>query len=145
MEFVKLGSLVNSQFTVTKAEGYVWKMYDPQQGKFLTSESWQEGYQKRYKVETDKGILELSQSQMSQLLEAVVVQGKADVNGETYNVKSNGKTGKDIRYFLNKAKREEVKSIQDPEVKAKLEAQRPPVENYNDLGDDPVDLGSIPF
>lgn len=144
-EYTKLGALVNSQFTITKAEGYVWKMYDPQQGKYLTSESWQEGYDKRYKLQTDKGILELSKAQMSQLLEGVVREGVSDINGKTYSVKSNGKTGNEVRYWLNPTKREEVKSIQDPEVRAKLEANRPAIGGVDQEMEDEIDLSSIPF
>jgi len=59
----------------------------------------------------------------------------------------------EIRYYLNPVKKQETKSIQDPAVKAKLEAARPaqpsvelrPVNNYDDLGDDPVSLDGIPF
>ena len=145
MDYVKLGALVNQQFTITKVWGYKYKMWNPQTNKMEVSDTWEKGYQKKYQVDTDKGKLELSSSQVGQLLEGVFKDGVADINNQTFSVKSNGKTGVYIRYYLSPAKREEVKSIQDPEVKAKLEAQRPPVENYNDLGDDPVDLGSIPF
>lgn len=148
-EYTKLGALVNQQFTITKVWGFKWKYWSAQENKMLVSDTWEKGYQKKYQVDTDKGKLELSSSQVGQLLEGVFKDGVADVNNQTFSVKSNGKTGLEVRYFLNPAKREEVKSIQDPDVKAKLIEKAvdamPPVENYNDLGDDPVDLGSIPF
>lgn len=65
------------------------------------SDTYQEGHRKIYTLETDKGTLDVSQSQMGNLLEGVVVEGNADIIGKTYSVKSNGKTGMEIRYFIN--------------------------------------------
>jgi len=147
-EFVKLGSLVGNVFTVTKVGPYSFKMWSPTENKMLVSDTWQQGYQKKYRVETDKGILELSSSQLSQLLEGVVKDGVADINGRSFQVKSNGKTGMEIRYFLNPATSQpKAQSMQDPEVKAKLEAQRPeqpPVDSYDPL-DGPINLDDVPF
>ena len=145
-EYIKLGALVGQVFTVNKVGGYQFKMWNPQTNKMDVSDTPQKGFQKKYRVETDKGILELSQSQLSQLLEQVVKEGVADVNGRSYEVKSNGKTGVDIRYFLNVVTSQpKPESMQDPAVKAKLEAQRPPVDSYEGLSDDPIDLSDVPF
>lgn len=43
---------------------------------------------------------------MGNLLEGVMHAGKADILGVTYEVKSNGKSGLEIRYFLNPIKQE---------------------------------------
>lgn len=143
-KFVKLGSLVGDVFTVQKAGNYSYKMWSPTENKMLVSETWQQGYSKKHRVETDKGVLELSSSQLSQLLEGVVKDGVADINGRSFMVKSNGKTGMEIRYFLNVATSQpRTESMIDPAVKAKLEAQRPQV--VQELDDDPIDLSSIPF
>lgn len=144
-EYVKLGSLVGQVFKVLSVGKYSYKMWNPQTNKMDVSDTWQQGFQKKYQVETDKGKLELSSSQLSQLLEGVVKDGVADINGRSFSVKSNGKTGMEIRYFLNVATTQPpAQSMQDPAVKAKLEAQRP-VEQVNTLDDDPIDLSSIPF
>lgn len=146
--YTKLGALVNDTFTVTGVGNYTFKMWSVEDKKMLTSETWQQGFQKKYQVETDKGKLELSSSQLSQLLEGVVQNGVADINGKSFSVKSNGKTGMEIRYFLNPATSQpKAQSMQDPEVKAKLEAQRPeqpPVDSYDPL-DGPINLDDVPF
>lgn len=142
--FTKLGALIDQVFTVTKVGGYQFKMWSPTENKMLVSDTWEKGYQKKYRVETDKGILELSSSQLSQLLEGVVKDGVADINGKSFSVKSNGKSGMEVRYWLSPAKKQVTHSMQDPQVKAKLEAARadqPPINNYEELGNDDI----IPF
>ncbi len=99
--YTKLGNLVDDQFTVSKAWGYTWKKWDNENSKMLMSDEWQEGYQKKYQLDTDKGTLDLGSGQLASLLEAVYKDGKADINGRTFKVKSNGKQGMDIRYFFN--------------------------------------------
>lgn len=148
-KYVKIGALIDQVFTVTKVGGYQFKMWSPTENKMLVSDTWEKGYQKKYRVETDKGILELSSSQLSQLLEGVVKDGVADINGRSFQVKSNGKTGLEVRYYLNPVTSQpRPQSIQDPEVKAKLEANRPeqpPVDSYEGLSDAPIDLSDVPF
>lgn len=144
-EYVKLGALINQVFTVEKVGQVSYKMWDTTQNKMLVADVPTKGYSKKYRVETDKGILELSSAQLSQLLEGVVKDGVSDINGRSFQVTSNGKTGMEIRYWLNPVTSQpKPQSIQDPEVKAKLEAARP-VEIVNTLDDDPIDLSSIPF
>jgi len=100
-DYTKLSSLVNGTFTITKFNGYKWKMWDNVEKKMLISDTWQKDYRKVYQVETDRGLLDLSASQTGVLLETVVRNGIADLNGRTFQVKSNGKSGMDIRYFFN--------------------------------------------
>ena len=103
-DYTKLSNLVNDQFTVTKVNGYTYKKWDNENKKMLMSDQWQEGYRKLYQVETDKGQLDMGPGQLGNLLEAVLTDGKADLNGKAFAVKSNGKTGMDIRYFFNPVK-----------------------------------------
>lgn len=100
-KFVKLGQLVDDTFTITHARGYTWKKWDNENSKMLMSDEWQEGYQKKYQLDTDKGTLDLGSGQLASLLEAVYKDGKADINGRTFKVKSNGKQGLDIRYYFS--------------------------------------------
>jgi hypothetical protein len=99
--YTKLGNLINDSFTVTKAWGYQWKMYDPASKRMLISEKYEQGYRKIYSIDTDKGTLDLGAGQLSSLLEAVYKNGVADINGKTFKVKSNGKEGMDIRYYFS--------------------------------------------
>lgn len=98
--FVKLSSLVNDEFTVKTVKGFTFKMWDAQQNKMLMSDQWQKGYRKLWQVVTDKGQLDLGDGQMGNLLVGVMHSGKADINGCTFSVKSNGKSGMEIRYYL---------------------------------------------
>jgi len=103
-EYTKLSNLVDDTFTVEKVFGYKFKKWDNESRKMLVSDSWEKDYRKMYSLETDKGALDLSASQMGNLLESVTRDGRADINGRTFQVKSNGKTGMDIRYYLNATK-----------------------------------------
>ena len=105
-DFTKLSNLVDDTFKVEKVWGYKWKKWDNEASKMLVSETWQEGFSKKYDVDTDKGKLDLGSGQLGSLLEAVFYQGVADLNGKTFAVKSNGKTGMDIRYYFNVVKAE---------------------------------------
>lgn len=116
-KYTKLSALVNDTFMVEKVWGYTFKMWDNIESKMLTSDTWQTGYRKLHQVDTDKGKLDLSSSQMGSLLEGVMKDGIANINGKTFEVKSNGKTGKEIRYWLNPAK-----NTNAPEPKSQDEA-----------------------
>lgn len=134
-DFTKLSSLVNSTFTIRKVNGYKWKMWDNTQKKMLMSDVWQKDYRKVYSVETDKGLLDLSANQVGVLLETVIRNGVADINGTTFQVKSNGKTGMDIRYFFN------VVRDSKPAEKPAEVAQ----DAFDDFVPDTINLDEIPF
>lgn len=108
-DYIKLSGLVDSQFTINKVFGYRWKMWDNTERKMLISETWVKDYRKMYTLETDKGTLDLSASQFGNLLEAVTKDGRADINGRSFSVKSNGKSGMDIRYFLSAVRESNTK------------------------------------
>jgi hypothetical protein len=132
--FTKLSALVDDTFTVLKSDGYTFKKWDNEQRKMLTSDQWQEGYKKTYTLETDKGILDVGSGQLGNLLEAVFYNGEAKMIGTTYEVKSNGKTGMEIRYFFNVKK-------QDIQEHPKDEPQ----DEVPETIEDDIDLSSIPF
>lgn len=100
-DYTKLSNLIDSTFTVEAVGEFGYKKYDPQENKMLSSLTWKEGYRKVYPVDTDKGRLDLGTGQLSSLLEAAHYGGKSDIIGKTFKVKSNGKTGMDIRYFFS--------------------------------------------
>ena len=106
--YVKLSDLVNETIKVEKVFPFKFKMWDNEQHKMLVSDTCQQGYRKIYTVDTDKGRLDMSQSQIAQMLEGVTADGRADINGRKFTIKSNSKTGMEIRYFINPVKEDEV-------------------------------------
>jgi hypothetical protein len=101
MDYTKLSNLVDDTFKVEKVWGYTWKKWDNDAKKMLMSQTYMDGYSKKYQIDTDKGKLEVGSGQMGTLLESVMKDGVADLSGMTFEVKSNGKEGMDIRYFFN--------------------------------------------
>lgn len=123
-EFIKLKDI--ERFTVKESHGYKWKMWDEQTKKMLVSDGYQEGHSKRYSFVVDGGNLELSSSQVGQMLEGVFEGGTSDVRGKTFSVRTNGKTGKEIRYWINP-----VFDVQPPLKKVEPPKEdEPPVEAY---------------
>ena len=117
-DYTKLSALVGETFTVERVWGYKFKKWNNEEKKMEVSDHWQEGYRKIYEVDTDKGKLDLSAGQMGQILEAVVQNGLADMNLRTIEVKSNGKTGMDIRYYFNarpESKPEKKEETEEPD------------------------------
>lgn len=100
-EFTKLSNLIGESITVQSVPSFAWKYWDNQNKKMLTSDNYQQGYRKLYQVVTDRGQLDLGTGQLGSLLEAVFDKGKADLIGKTFYIKSNGKTGIDIRYYFS--------------------------------------------
>lgn len=109
MEYIRLKDLVDKEFTVEEVTGWKWKKWDADNKKMLVASEYQEGYAKKYQVKTDKGMLDIGTGQMGSLLEASFDYriGGSQFNGETFQVKSNGKSGMEIRYFFNKVRPEE--------------------------------------
>ncbi len=124
-KFVKLSELVGSQFTVSEVGGYTFKKWDNDAKRMLTSEKYEDGFRKLYPVTTDKGQLDMGSGQIGSLLEATFKNGKADLVNKTFAVKSNGKSGIDIRYFFNLVRQEYDQTPSDEDA--------------------PIDLASIPF
>lgn len=128
MEYIKLKELAGNEFKINSIEGYIYKLWDPQSKKMLFSKTWVQGYRKMWKIQTNRGVLDLSNSQLGQLCMSVMTPtGNVEVKGETFGVKSNGESGKEIRYFFT-----HIKQVEDyPQAE-------PPIES--DIQDD-----SVPF
>lgn len=121
-QYTKLSALVGDTFTVEKAYGFTWKKFDPESKRMLISETYEEGYRKIYSLDTDKGKLDVSGSQLGNLLEGTYKNGEANIVGRTFAVKSNGKTGMDIRYFLNPVKEQpKVAPVEEQEEEISLD------------------------
>jgi|GEM_PF-3890784 len=98
-KYVKLSEV--ESFTIQKFWGYKWKKWDNDEHKMLVSDKYEQGYKKTYQVDTNEGKMDLSAGQVGSLLEACVKDGVSDLNNKTFSVKTNGKTGMEIRYYLN--------------------------------------------
>lgn len=101
MDFIKLSQIDN--FTVEKVWGYKFKKWDDINKKMLTSDTWIEGYAKKWDIDTNKGKLDISNSQFAQMLVGCYNSKtqSASVVGRTFSVKTNGKQGLEIRYYIN--------------------------------------------
>lgn len=148
--YTKLANLVNDEFTVEKAGGYTFKKWDDTTKRMLISETYEEGYRKMYTIDTDKGRLDLGSGQLSALLEAVYTKGEASLNGRTFKVKSNGKTGMDIRYYFNPVRESQPAGDGFEKFKQQKELLQTKVEDSLPDDDDielgqKIDLSEIPF
>jgi hypothetical protein len=139
-KYVKLSELVGRTFTVEKVWGYKWQMWDNDNKKMLISNEWVKDYRKAWDVVTNQGQLTLGSGQMGTLLEAVFVpnEGGSALIGQTFQVKSNGKSGMDIRYFFNPVK-QEIEDRSDNSAKDEVVLD----DDYNE--NEPVNLSDIPF
>lgn len=101
MDYTKMSNLVDKDFTVQKVNGYKWKKWDNVARTMLTSDTYVPEHSKKYEIETDKGKMDVSQSQLGSMLEGVSKDSMSTIIGATFHVKSNGKTGVEIRYYIN--------------------------------------------
>jgi len=118
MEFIKLSQV--EKFTVQKVWGFKFKNWDEENRKMLVSDSWMQGFTKKWDVDTDKGKLDLSNTQFAQMLAGCFSSQtqSSDVQNKTFAVKTNGKTGVDIRYYINLERGAEQPS---PEVEEQID------------------------
>ena len=105
-KFVKMSELVDKTFTVEKVWPYKWKFWDNVAKKMLVSDTYVAQHRKVYGVVTDLGTVDMSATNVGNMLEGVSKDGISTIIGATFHVKSNGKTGMEIRYYINPAKPE---------------------------------------
>jgi len=131
-KYTKLSALVDQEFKIVEAKGYNYQFWDNANRTMKKEDKWFEGAQKKYTLITDKGELTVGPGQLGTLMEAVYKNGVADINNVTFHVKSNGKSGMDIRYFFN--------------VASNMSLPRPESHQIdNQPFSDSIDLSSIPF
>lgn len=123
-KFVKMSDLVDKTFTVEKVWPYKWKMWDSVAKKMLVSDTYVAQHRKVYGVVTNLGTVDMSATNLGNMLEGVSKDGQSNIIGKSFSVKSNGKTGIDIRYYINPA----VKQV-----------------SVDEDMEDEIDLSSIPF
>jgi hypothetical protein len=140
VKYIKLSDLVDSEFTVEKIFFPQYKLWDNDAKKMLVSERWEKGYRKIYGVVSDKGTLDVSATQIGNMLEAVSKGGEANIIGRTFSVKSNGQTGKEIRYYINAKAESKTADGQWEKAREILKDNAP-----SEVSEDPVDLSDIPW
>lgn len=135
-EFIKMKDLVGNQFTVQKVVKYSFKMWDTVSNTMRVSDTYVADHRKVYTVETDKGVLDISATQFGSMLEGVSRDGRSDIVHQTFSVKSNGKTGIDIRYWINPVRDAPVapKPVSDPNI-----------DEVFGVPEEPISLDDIPF
>lgn len=160
-KFVKLSDLVGDRFTIVKVGKFSYKKWDNENRKMLVSDNWVQGYNKVYQVESDRGYVDMSSAKVGEMLESVSKFGESSIVGRVFNVKSNGKTGMDIRYFINPERTDttgsgyqkamqtanEIRQRNETKVDPELASMQPPVDEDDGL-DRPfteADLADIPF
>jgi|DEB0MinimDraft_6_1074348.scaffolds.fasta_scaffold18121_2 hypothetical protein len=98
--YTKLKELVGGDFTINEHTGTSWKKWNSEAKKMEVSQTPEKGYRKVYTFDTNEGILDLGVGQLGTLL-TECFDVKSNLIGATFDVKSNGKEGMDIRYFFN--------------------------------------------
>ncbi len=141
VKYIKLSDLVDGEFTIEKLFFPQYKMWDNDAKKMLVSERWEKGYRKIYGTVSDKGTLDLSASQIGTMLESVSKGGEAKIIGRTFKVKSNGQSGKDIRYYINPVAESKTEGGEWDKARDILNKESAPEE----VQDEPVDLSGIPW
>lgn len=112
MPYIRLSQLDRKTFTVKKYLGRHWQKYNEAEKRYEKSDSPQQGFSERFKFETDKGELEVSRANVGDMCAAVLNQeGQANLLEKTFSVKTNGKEGKEIRYWLNLVRQSEMQKI----------------------------------
>lgn len=123
MQYAKLSEL--TEFTTTAVQGFKYKKWNEQERKMEVSDTPKPEFNKKYILETKKGILDLSAYQYGSILELYSEGGKSNIIEKTVAVKTNGQEGKDIRYFFNKP-------LNTPATPVATQPDELPTVQYND-------------
>lgn len=92
-------------FRIKSFDSKHWQKWDEATSKFLQSDSFVAGYSPKYvfRVEIEnkeEKLIAFSREQLGQILIGAF-ESKKPLVGLAYNIKTNGKEGKDIRYYIN--------------------------------------------
>jgi hypothetical protein len=100
-KFVKLSELVDQEITVKSIGLFKFVAWDNEAKKYITQNDWFKGATKKYPIEIEQGTVDIGANHVGAMFEGVQQNGQSDIIGATFKIKSNGKTDKDIRYFIN--------------------------------------------
>lgn len=132
--YTKLSELDGREFTVERAYGFKLKKWDNASRRMLVEDAWnpallKEGYRKIYALDTDKGKLDISEKQLSDMLVKTYKNGEAGIVGRTFAVKKVIGQNDFPNYYFNAQPQREVQKIDE----------------VVEPTDEPIDLDSIPF
>jgi hypothetical protein len=92
-------------FTVNKVFGFKWELWVEAERRYVRENNWFQGASKKYNLGVSvngvQGYLTVSNTQYANMLEAYSNEGKSDIIGRDFSVKTNGKEGMEIRYYIN--------------------------------------------
>lgn len=139
-QFKKLADI--KSFTIEKIVKAYFERWNETEGKYEKSETWQEGFTPKWLIETPEFMLPLSKDQVSQaLMASFKLDGTSNIIGKSYLVKTNGKSGKEIRYFLNEMHIQQDIPMFLPEEKQELAKMSQVLTEK----EEEVDTSQIPF
>jgi len=118
-KYIKLSDLIGQNITIKSIKGTIWKKWDAQNKKMLVSKEYQpynEGWNMKYQVETDKGIIDFSPTQLGSMLTRVLTGTSAELKDKVFKVSSNGKVGKEVRYYFSIPKPNEITATEAKEL-----------------------------
>lgn len=104
MNYIKLSDLTDRQFKFKRVIGSSYKYWDDVSKKFLRSDTPQKGYSRKWECEvaTKEGIcqVEVSDDFLSKVLLDAFAKN-CGIEDQIIYLKTNGQTGKEIRYYPN--------------------------------------------
>ncbi len=98
-EFKKLSEV--QSFKVVKVVKSFYQKWNEAEKKYERSDTPSKGFSQRYLVEMDDCIINMSKAQVGEMLVGSLDGSGADIAGKSFTVRNNGKTGIEIRYFIN--------------------------------------------
>ena len=140
MNFKKISEV--KSFTIRKIAKTYFERWNDTEKKYEKSEVWAEGFSPKWLIETPEYFLPLSKDQISQcLMSSFKLDGTSNIVGKSYTVKTNGKVGKEIRYFLNEMRMPSSQPLLAPEERQELAKMSEVLEDKEEV----VDTTQIPF
>lgn len=142
--FKKLADI--KSFTIEKIVKAYFERWNDNEKKYEKAETWQEGFTPKWLIETPEFMLPLSKDQVSQaLMASFKLDGTSNIIGKSYLVKTNGKSGKEIRYFLNEMRIQQDIPMFLPEEEKELEKMGEILAKDSEDVPTKEELAQIPF
>lgn len=137
IKYAKLSEV--GEFTIINPIKSFWQKYNEADNTFEKKDDYFEGATQKFQIDTTAGRIDFSKNQLEQMFFGARVGLTSDINGKSFWVKTNGKQGKEIRYFIN-IKKAGTESASPTEALPTIQMDELPP-----LTEDEVDTSSIPF
>jgi predicted Zn-dependent protease len=134
-KYIKKQDLVGVAFTIKKVWPAQWTMWDNVARTMSKSDVPKKDHSKTYNVVTSEGTVGISAHMLGNFLEAVQSNGQSSIIGATFRLATNGKTGMEVRYFINVV--DDVEDRNDDSAKSET--------RLDDDTEQEINLDSIPF